>query len=65
MIDPQSWMRIRQQDRELEMQAAHRASLVSGAAGGVRRSPTRPLGPLGRSVGRTLVRVGLWLMVAD
>ena len=65
MIDPQSWMRIRQQDRELEMQAAHRASLVRGAASGVRRSPTRPLGPLGRSVGRTLVRVGLWLMVAE
>ena len=64
MIDPQSWMRVRQQDRDLEMQAAHRASLVRGG-GGVRRSPTRPLGPLGRSVGRTLVRVGLWLMVAD
>ncbi|MGZ6345776.1 MAG: hypothetical protein ACXWOW_10730 [Candidatus Limnocylindrales bacterium] len=65
MIDPQSWMRIHQQDRELEMQAAHRASLVRGAGSGMRRSPTRPLGPLGRSVGRTLVRVGLWLVVAD
>jgi len=64
MIDPQSWMRVRQQDRDLEMQAAQRASLVRGG-GGVRRSPTRPLGSLGRSVGRTLVRVGLWLMVAD
>jgi hypothetical protein len=64
MIDAESWMRVRQQDRELEMQAAHRASLVRGGSG-VRRSPTRPLGPLGRSVGRTLVRVGLWLMVAD
>ena len=47
------------------MQAAHRASLVRGAGSGARRSPTRPLGPLGRSVGRTLVRVGLWLMVAE
>ena len=65
MIDPQIWMRIRQQDRELEMQAAHRASLVRGSASGVRRSPTRPLGPLGRSVGRTLVRLGLWLLVAE
>jgi len=64
MIDPESWMRIRQQDRELEMQAAHRASLVRGG-NGVRRSPTRPLGPLGRSVGRTLGRVGLWLMIAE
>lgn len=65
MIDPVSWMRVHQQDREREMQAAHRASLVRGSVGGARRSPTRPLGPLGRSVGRTLVRVGLWLMVAE
>jgi hypothetical protein len=65
MIDPQSWMRVRQQDRDLEIQAAHLSSLARCAAGGARRSPTRPLGPLGRSVGRTLVRVGLWLMVAD
>ena len=65
MIDPQTWMRIRQQDRDLEMQAAHRANLVRGGAGGARRSPTRPLGPLGRSVGRTLVRIGLWLIVTE
>jgi hypothetical protein len=65
MIDPQIWMRIRQQDRDLEMQAAHRASLLRGAGSGVHRSPTRPLGPLGRTVGRTLVRVGLWLMIAE
>lgn len=65
MIDPESWMRVRQHERELEMQAAHRASLVRGVAGGGRRSPARPLGPFGRSVGRTLVRVGLWLMVAE
>ena len=65
MIDPYSWTRIRQQDRELEMQAAHRASLVRAAGNGVRRSPARPLGPVSRTVGRTLVRVGLWLMVAE
>jgi hypothetical protein len=65
MIDPQSWMRVRQQDRELEMQAAHLANLFRCTASSARRSPTRPLGPLARSVGRTLVRVGLWLMVAD
>lgn len=60
MIDPQSWMRVHQQDREREMQAAHRANLIRGAVGGERRTPTRPLGPLGR----TLVRVGLWLVLA-
>jgi hypothetical protein len=65
MIDPESWVRVHQQDREREIQAAQRASLVRGMAGAPRRSPTRPLGPLGRSVGRTLVRVGLWLMVAE
>jgi len=65
MIDPQSWMRIRQQDRDLEMQAAHRANLARGVGGGARRPPALPLGPLGRSVGRTLVRVGLWLIVTE
>lgn len=65
MIDPKSWMRVRQMEHEREMLAAHRASLVRGATGGGRRSPTRPLGPFGRTVGRTLVRVGLWLMVAE
>ena len=64
MIDPESWVRDHQQEREREMQVAQRASLVRGVAGAP-RSPTRPLGPLGRTVGRTLVRVGLWLMVAE
>ncbi len=65
MIDPQSWMRIRQQDRDREMQAAHLTNLFRGTTSGARRSPTRPLGLVGRSVGRTLVRVGLWLMIAE
>ena len=64
MFDPEYWLRVHQQDREREIQAAQRANLVH-ASGGAQRSPTHPLGPLGRSVGRTLVRVGLWLMVAE
>lgn len=58
-------MRIRQQDRDLEMQAAHLACLARSAGTGARRSSTLPFGPVGRSVGRTLVRVGLWLMIPE
>ena len=66
MIDHESWLHVHQHEREREIQAAHRASLLRSPAGGApRRSPTRPLGPLGRTVGRTLVRFGLWLMVAE
>jgi hypothetical protein len=66
MIDPESWIRVHQQDREREIHAAHRSSLLRASASGApQRSPTPRLRPLGRPVGRPLVRVGLRLMLAD
>jgi hypothetical protein len=67
MIDPESWLVVRQRDREREMQDARLVKLLRRPAGGApARKPTRPIGgTFGRTVGRTLVRVGLWLMVAE